>query len=238
MARKSTVSSESRAVDPRRAVIEALMRLAEARGWDGIELGEIALEAGMELKQLRGLFPSKGAMLAGFARMIDDELLGQPTDDMKDEPLRERLFDVMMRRLDAFGPYRAGLARIVPAVKRNPAELAAMNGVALNSWRYMLASANIPTADALGLVRLQGTVLVFSRVFDVWLHDEDAGQAKTLAALDRELDRAGKIMGGAEKLHKLTAPLRGLASALCRVGDRTARRRARADGSSSGEAAA
>ncbi|MGL4729386.1 MAG: TetR/AcrR family transcriptional regulator [Bosea sp. (in: a-proteobacteria)] len=238
MARKTTASTEARPIDPRRTAIEALMRLSATRGWDGIELGEIATEADMDLKQLRGLFPSKGAMLAGFARMIDDELLSQPADEMHDEPLRERLFDVMIRRLDALGPYRAGLARIVPAVKRNPAELAAMNGVALNSWRYMLASANIPTADALGLVRLQGTVLVFSRVLDVWLHDEDAGQAKTLAALDRELTLAGKIMGGVENLHKMTAPLRGLASALCRAGDRSTRRRERADGAGPDEAAA
>ncbi len=136
------------------------MRLAADRGWAGIELTDIAAEAAGP-EDLRGLFPSKGAILGGFARMIDDELLAQTGDDMAAEPLRERLFDIMMRRLDALAPYRAGLARIVPAVKRNPAELAAMNGVALNSWRYMLAAANIPTADALGPVRLQGAVLLF-----------------------------------------------------------------------------
>jgi AcrR family transcriptional regulator len=238
MARKSAAAEMTKPADPRRAAIEALMRLAADRGWEGIELAEIAEEAGLDLKTLRGLFPSKGAMLAGFARMIDDELLSGSAGDMADEPLRERLFDVMMRRLDALSPYRGALARIVPAVKRNPAELAAMNGVALNSWRYMLASADIPTADALGPVRLQGAVLVFSRVLDVWLHDDDPGQARTLAALDRELDRAGKIMGGVESLHRLTAPFRGLARALCRAGDRTGRRRERAGTSPAGGAAA
>ncbi len=228
MARKPPSTSTAPA-DPRKAAIEALMRLAADRGWAGIELTDIAAEAGLDLKTLRGLFPSKGAMLGGFARMIDDELLAQTGDDMAAEPLRERLFDIMMRRLDALAPYRAGLARIVPAVKRNPAELAAMNGVALNSWRYMLAAANIPTADALGPVRLQGAVLLFSRVLDVWLHDEDPGLARTLAVLDRELERAGKIMGGIENVHRATAPLRGLASALCRAGTRGVRRRERAE---------
>jgi AcrR family transcriptional regulator len=212
MARKP--ASET-AADPRRTAIEALMRLTAERGWEGIELTEIAAEAGLDLASLRGLFPSKGAMLGGFARMIDDELLRQPGDDMGAEPLRERLFDIMMRRLDALAPYKAALARLVPAIRRNPLELAAMNGVALNSWRFMLAAASIPTADALGQVRLQGAVLVFSKVLDTWIKEEDATLPRTMAVLDRELDKAGRIMGQIENVHRLTAPLRGLFGSMC-----------------------
>jgi AcrR family transcriptional regulator len=235
MARKPTTdSAASPTSDPRRMAIEALMRLVAARGWDGIELGEIAEEAGMDLKTLRGLFPSKGAMLAGFARMVDDMMLGQSSTDMADEPLRERLFDVVMRRIDALTPYKAALEKLIPALKRNPLELAAMNGVALNSWRYMLASANIPTADALGQMRLQGTVLIFSKVLDTWLKDDEPGLARTMASLDRELDKAGRIMGRMEDIHRLTAPLRGLMGSLCRKG--STRRRER-DGETGRDAA-
>jgi AcrR family transcriptional regulator len=242
MARKATASAKAadkagKPADLRHVVIGALMRLAAARDWDMIELPDIAAEAGLDLRTLRGLFPSKGAMLAGFARMIDDELLSQDAADMVDEPVRERLFDLMMRRLDAFAPYKAGLTRIVPALSRNPVQLAAMNGVALNSWRYMLASAGIATEDPLGMVRVQGAVLVFSRVLDVWMRDDDPAMARTLAALDKQLDRAGRIMQGVENAHRMTAPLRGIASALCRAGS-PMRRRERASGEASGTEAA
>ncbi len=224
MARKPASDA---AIDPRRAAIEALMRLTAERGWEGIELTEIAGEAGLDLVALRGLFPSKGAMLGGFARMIDDEILKQPADDMSAEPLRERLFDIMMRRLDALMPYKGALVRLLPAIRRNPLELAAMNGVALNSWRYMLASASIPTADALGQVRLQGAVLVFSKVLDTWVKEEDPTMPRTMAVLDRELDKAGRIMGQIENVHKLIAPLRGLLGSFCGRG--TTRRRERGE---------
>jgi hypothetical protein len=247
MARKATDAAKSneklaqkaaKPADLRHVVIGALMRLAATRDWDSIELTDIAAEAELDLRSLRGLFPSKGAMLAGFSRMIDDELLAQDSTDMADEPVRERLFDLMMRRLDAFAPYKAGLTRIVPAISRNPVQLAAMNGVALNSWRYMLASAGIPTEDALGMVRVQGAVLVFSRVLDVWMRDEDEAMARTLATLDKQLDRAGRVMQGFENVHRMTAPLRGLASALCRAGSPVRRReRAEAEAADAGRAA-
>jgi AcrR family transcriptional regulator len=241
MARKASSAASSPASkptpDPRRQAVEALMRLVALRGWEGIELDEIAAEAAMELKTLRGLFPSKGAMLAGFARMIDDEMLADTGEDMANEPLRERLFDVMMRRIDALAPYKPALAKLMPALRRSPLELAAMNGVALNSWRYMLASAGIPTADALGQLRLQGTVLVFSRVLEAWFTDEDEGLARTMAVLDKELDKAGRIMGRLEDAHRLTAPLRGLLDSLCR-GARPRRRARDTEGDAVGGTAA
>lgn len=226
MARKANTASASSFADPRRAAVEALMRLAAEHGWDGIELPEIAREAGLTLMQLRDLYPSRGAMLGGLARIIDTEVLAGTSTDLDGEPLRERLFDVVMRRLDALTPYKPGLKRIVPTIRRDPLALAALNGVALNSWRYMLASANIPTEDAMGALRVQGAVLLFSRVMDVWLKDDEADMSRTMAALDRELKRAGQIMARAEDFHRLTAPLRGLASALCAA--KPSRRRERA----------
>lgn len=221
MARKPNVP------DPRRSAVEALMRLAAGRDWDEIELYDIAAEAGLDLPTLRALFPSKGAMLGGFARLIDDAVLAGDGTDLSGEPAKERLFDIMMRRLDAMTPYKAAIRRIKPALRRDPLALAALNGVALNSWRYMLAAAHIPTADALGPLRLQGAVLLFSQVVDTWLEDDEPGLDRTMAALDKGLERGGQLLARAEDVHRLTAPLRGLARAIC--GRRPVRRRSRAD---------
>jgi hypothetical protein len=88
------------------------------------------------------------------------------------------------------------------------------------------------------MVRVQGAVLVFSRVLEVWMRDEDEAMARTLAALDKQLDRAGRVMQGFENVHRMTAPLRGLASALCRAGSPVRRReRAETDAVDAGQAA-
>ena len=59
--------------DPRRAVINALFRLAANRSWDEIELPDIAREAGLSLAEMRGLFPSKLAILGGLGRIADEQ---------------------------------------------------------------------------------------------------------------------------------------------------------------------
>ncbi|TAJ31305.1 TetR/AcrR family transcriptional regulator [Bosea sp. (in: a-proteobacteria)] len=218
----------SKPVDPRRRAVDALMRLAAIRPWDAIELPDIASEAGLTLAELRGLFPSKLAMLGGITRIVDDAVLAESTDELAAEPIRERLFDLVMRRLDAMEPYKAGLRRIAPAIRRDPLALAALNKGAVNSWRYMLASAGIPTEDSLGHLRVQGAVLLMARVSEVWLDDEEPELSRTMARLDSELKTAGRIMARVEDVHRLTAPLRGIARALCSGRPLKARRRERA----------
>ena len=66
----------------------------------------------MTLAEFRDLFPSKGAILGAFSRMIDRQVLEGTSDDLAGEPARERLFDVFMRRIDALTPYKAALRRI------------------------------------------------------------------------------------------------------------------------------
>ncbi|HEX8374133.1 MAG TPA: hypothetical protein VF606_03025, partial [Geminicoccaceae bacterium] len=88
-------------IPPREAAVEALMRLAAEQPWNDIEIGDIAREAGLSLAEFRDLFPSKGAVLGGLARIIDRKVLEGDNAGLAEEPTRERLFDVLMRRLDA-----------------------------------------------------------------------------------------------------------------------------------------
>ncbi len=206
-------------------IVEATMALAAERPWDDIELGDIAEAAGITLADLREFFPSKGAVLGGFARKIDMAVLAGNSDDLIGEPARERLFDVYMRYLDALAPYKPALRRIAVAVRREPLTLAALNQVALNSHRYMLAAAHIPTEDALGPIKLQGSVLTMARVLETWLEDDAPELAQTMARLDRELGRAERFMERAEDFHRVTAPFRAIGQAIMEGGARMRRRR-------------
>lgn len=200
--------------NPREAAVEALMRLAAEQPWNDIEVGDIAREAGLSLAELRDLFPSKGAVLGGLSRIIDRKVLEIDTSDLADEPARERLFDVLMRRLDAMAPYKPALRRIAFALRGDVLSMLALNGVALNSHRYMLAAAGIDTEGPLGRLKLQGTVIAFARTVEVWLDDDDPALARTMAKLDREIRRGETIMERADDARRLTAPLRALGRAL------------------------
>ena len=189
------------------------MALAATQPWEEISISDIARQAGVTLAEFRDLFPSKGAVLGGLSRKIDRAVLEGTSTDLAGEPARERLFDVLMRRVDALTPYKAGLKNIASAVKRDALTLLALNQVSLNSMRFMLEAAGIGTEGPLGTLKLQGTVIAFARTLDTWFEDDDPGLAKTLARLDRELGRGERALGYADDLHRLSAPFRSLARA-------------------------
>ena len=219
----------------REAVVDALMRLAAIQPWEDIELVDIAREAGISLSDMRDLYPSKGAILDGFTRMIDKRVIDGTTEDLAGEPARERLFDVIMRRLDAMAPYRVALRRISLALRQDPMSMLALNRSALNSSRYMLAAAGIPSEGPLGFVKLQGTVIALANVMEAWFEDDDPSQARTLARLDRELGRGERVLERADDIRRLTAPLRAIGQALMDGRERMRRRTGAGTTASDGE---
>ncbi|MBK9082362.1 MAG: TetR/AcrR family transcriptional regulator [Rhizobiales bacterium] len=230
MARKDTPHKSDAAPaarpDPRKAIVEALLRLAAVQPFEDIRISDVAKEAGVGLADFRDAFPSKGAVLAGFSRMIDRAVLEGNSDDLAGETGKDRLFDALMRRLDAMAPYKAGLQGVTEWARRDPSAAFALNGVLVNSMRFMMETAGLDHEGLAGSMKLQGLVLVWTRVLDVWFADDDPGLAGTMAALDRELERGGGFARRLDDLHRLAAPLRTFAAALCDTRRRMAGRRA------------
>jgi hypothetical protein len=103
---------------------------------------------------------------------------------------------------------------------------AALNGVMLNSMRFMLEAAGIDSEGPVGTLKLQGLTLAWNRILDTWFEDDDPGLSATMAALDRELTRGDRLVARAEDLQRLTAPLRAMGRALI-ASRRTWRQRGR-----------
>ena len=198
----------------RDAIVQALMNLAARKDWNEIEITDIANEAHVSLGESRDLYPSKGAVLGGFSRMIDHKVLEGSGDDLAGEPARERIFDVMMRRLDALAPYKPALRRMMRDLRFDGPGLLALNRVGVNSQRFMLAAAGISTEGRLGSLKLQGAAFVFGKTLRTWLDDDDPSLAKTMARLDRELRRGEGFLEQAEDFRRLTAPFRAFGRAL------------------------
>jgi AcrR family transcriptional regulator len=200
--------------DQRKAIIDALLELAGERSWEDITISDVAARANVSLATFRDFFPSKGAVLAGFTRQIDHIVLDAGADDLGGEPVKERLFDVLMRRLDALAPYKLGLEAISDWTRRDPLAAAAVNRLVINSMRFMLEAAGIESEGPVGAFKLQGLALAWMRVLRVWYRDDDPGLSSTMAALDRELTRGGDFVARAEDLNRLVSPLFSLARSL------------------------
>lgn len=181
-------------------IVQAFLALLAEKPFETISLGEVAGRAAVSLAELRREFGSTFDMLSAFMRDTDDKVLAGGTDAGIDEsPARDRLFDVLMRRLEILAPHREAVRSLTRSAQRNPAFALALNSRSLRSQQWMLAAANIDTAGVQGCVRAQGLVMVMGRTLRVWLDDEDPGLARTMAALDRELangERALNLLNG------------------------------------------
>ncbi|MDE2577409.1 MAG: TetR/AcrR family transcriptional regulator [Hyphomicrobiales bacterium] len=219
-------AKESAAPAPARdRIVDALMTLAAERRFEDISIADIASKAGVSLADFRDCFPSKGAVLAGFSRRIDRIVLDGTSDDLAGESDRDRLFDVLMRRLDAMAPYKAALAGIVDWTRRDPLSAAPLNQTMVNSMRFMLEAAALSAEGPLGAMKLQGMALAWARIVDTWLQDDDAGLSATMAELDRTLARGARLSARAEDVGRIVQPFAALARTLVLSGQRMAGRR-------------
>jgi AcrR family transcriptional regulator len=172
---------------PRDPVIAAFMALLAEKRFEDIGFAEIANRAGISLADLRGKHAGKIEILAAHLREIDRTVLAGIDPEMAEEPPRERLFDVLMRRLDALAPDKEAVRSLRRSAMCNPGLGFAVNGLAVRSMQWMLTAADIPASGPKGMVHAQGLALLFASVLRTWTHDDDPGQARTLAALDRAL---------------------------------------------------
>ena len=213
MATRPKSEAKSKPTDTRGKIIDALMELAAETRFEDISIRDICKAADVSLADFRDAFPSKGAVLAGFSKRIDRIVLEAHTDELATEEPKERLFDVLMRRLDAMKPYREGLREVTQWLRREPLSALAVNQVVVNSMRFMLEAAGIESEGGAGALKLQGLALAWSRVLGVWLDDEEPELSKTMAALDRELTRGERIASRVDGLDRFAGPLKALTRA-------------------------
>jgi AcrR family transcriptional regulator len=177
----------------REKIIAAFMALLAEKRFEGIGFGDISARAGVPLTECREEFGSTLAILAAHMKQIDRAVLGRSDADMAEEPPRERLFDVLMRRIEIMTPHKEAVRSLVRSASRNPGLGFALNGLGVRSQAWMLTAANIDAAGTRGAIRAQGLAMLFGSVLRTWLDDEDEGHARTMAALDRALARGQRF---------------------------------------------
>jgi hypothetical protein len=135
---------------------------------------------------------------------LDRKVLASGSGDMAEEPPRERLFDVLMRRIEAIALHREAVRSLMRSAQCNPGLAFALNGLAVRSQSWMMTAADIDAAGLRGMIRAQGLAMLFASVLRTWVDDEDEGLARTLAALDRALARGQRWSSMLDDLCRFT----------------------------------
>lgn len=177
----------ARAADPTKKIIKATLDLAKDKGWRDLSLLDIAAKAKVSLADLRGAVRDKTQILERFQDQTDVEVLGSLDPELENEPARDRLFEVLMRRFEVLAPHKDALRRIFADLKTSLPDQVALLGPGLRSMEWMMAGAGIEGHGFQRTVQVGGLAYVYASVFQIWLDDDDPGLARTMAELDRRL---------------------------------------------------
>lgn len=189
-------------------IVSAALELAADKPWGDVTLVEISERAGLSLVELKTHVASKAEIVSALASMVDDEMLRRAPKRVPDQAARDALFEVIMGRFDVLEPYKSALK----SMAKDPGADLARLGSLLTSQRWMLEAAGI-SADGLdGGMRVAGLAGIYASVFRTWLEDDDAGLARTMAALDRRLRRGEQTM---QQLHDLKSGADRIFGAVC-----------------------
>ena len=191
------------------ALIAAAFQLAAEQGWRRVSVAAAARAAGLPLARARERFPGRSAILLRFGRLADQAALAEAPSE---GPVRDRLFDLLMRRIDALQTHRAG----VLALRALPAEPPTALLLALatrRSMRWMLAAGGIPTGGIHGELRVKGLLAVWLWTLRAWRADDGEDLGTTIGArCGATASRAGGRMA------RLARPRGGSAAGYRRAG--------------------
>jgi len=190
-------------------IVDSALAVAAERGWQHLSLVEVARHAELPLIDVYGAVPTKAQLLGLFVAMTDRAVLGDGPADRTDSP-RDRLFDVVMRRFDALQRRRAGMLAIMRGLRSDPLSLLRLSPAVAASLGWMLEAAGIPAGGLVGSMRINALGLVYANALRVWLDDDTADMARTMAAVDRglgRLEQAARLFPARTRHDEFMAPL-------------------------------
>lgn len=171
-------------------LLSAAMTQAEERGWASVSLLDAARAAGLSFAETRTRFPFRGSLLLRLGRIADDSALA---DDTTSGSARERLFDLLMRRLDVFQLYRNGIKSVLHALPFDPPMALLLGGATFESMRWMADAAGISVTGLGGVLRVNMVVGIWTHTLRAWEKDDSADMGSAMAALDQALDKAARF---------------------------------------------
>lgn len=172
------------------ALIASFFRVMAEKGWRRATVAEAARAAALPPARARERFPGRNAVLLKFGRMADQAALA---DSASEGAVRDRLFDLLMRRFDVLQAHRAGVVTLLHALPANPPVALLLACATRRSMRWMLEGAGSSALGLRGELRLRGLIGVWLWTLRAWERDESADLSGTMAALDAALRRAERL---------------------------------------------
>jgi len=175
-------------------LVTAFELIAE-HGWSGLSLIAVARRAGVSPAAVYRELPGRAAVLRALSRRIDEAMLAFDELEIAGLPPRDRVFELLMRRLEALVPFRPGLRRLARGARCDPC-LALATACRLDrSLAWLQDAGDLRRFGLRARVARRAIGAAYLQTIRVWLRDETPDLAQTMAELDKQLRRVQGVAG-------------------------------------------
>jgi len=185
------------------SLVRSAFAMGAELGWVRVSAAGAAARAGLDLAVARARFSGTGAVLRRFGELADVAAL---EGAVAEGPVRDRLFDSLMRRSDFLQGSRAGVVALLKVLPAAPGLAVCLARADLASMGWLLEAAGVSSKGVRGELRRRGLALVWPYGVQAWLRDESADLTATMAAVDTALNRADSIASRFEPAPAPVAP--------------------------------
>lgn len=177
----------------RRDLARAALSLAATNAWRDVTLARLADAAERPLADL--CHASLGEAVDCVEEAFDRAIAENADQLDPSQSVRDRLFDLIMRRFEAMEPHRAAVLAMEIGQDRDPVLIGAAHQRHVRCARWVLALAGLEADGMTGQARSQGLGVIIGQARAAWRGDDAGDFAKTMASLDKNLRRAEEMFG-------------------------------------------
>lgn len=170
-------------------MVAAMLKLAAERSWDFVGFEDIADEAGIALSDAHEYFDDRSDILAAYGRMLDRKMI-ENFGAGGDMSCRDKIFDLLMERFDIVNENRDAILSVLHGFRGDPKEAVLSFPHLGRSMARTLTAAGIQTGGIFGVVKVAGLTGIYLYTLRTWKEDDSPDMAKTMATLDKALDKA------------------------------------------------
>ena len=175
-------------------LVTAFELIAE-HGWSRLSLIAVARRAGVSPAEVYRELPGRGSVLRRLSERVDEAMLAFDEAELAGLPPRDRVFELLMRRLEALVPFRPGLERLARGARCDPCLLLASACRLDRSLAWLQDAAGLRRSGLRARLSRRALGAAYLQTLRVWLKDETVDLGPTMAELDKQLRRVQSIAG-------------------------------------------
>ena len=172
-------------------IVETALFLLKNKNWNDLSLEEIKKKS--KIQKFDKLIKNKKAIIKKINEYFDYKLSFR-LKNIEQSNNKDMIFEILMMRFDILQKYRKGILSIFNSFKGKPQDLVFLLPNIIDSIILMVNYTNVSTKGIKGQLKIKGIVIIYISSFFAWMNDDTPSLDKTMTALDKNLDQAGKIL--------------------------------------------